>query len=391
MRRQTSHALTVLLVEDGPADERCREAVTRFTPELQDCRPVPAEAGLAQARPHLSTPFVAILGSRVAVSPGWAARLIRALEKSGAAAVGPLCNGARGPQGRAGAYQDIPGFLAFAERIAEEQAGRIQAVERLDPCCLLCRRDLFDSLDPAVRLLDLPHAIQAAGAPLALALDVYVHTFADYFTQERPELARLIPADVRRVLDVGCGAGALGAALKRRGCVEVVGVERDPEAAEAARAVLDRVYQRDIEALDLPYAAGAFDCIVLADLLEHLRDPWGALRRLAPLLCVNGRLIVSLPNVRHWSVLRGLLEGEWTYLPAGVLDRGHLRFFTLKSGRALLEAAGFEILEVHPLRSGALPDLTPLIDAARLLAVDCSTLVEEVGATQYIYVAERRG
>lgn len=391
MSQPPFRVLTVLLIEDGPADDCCREGLIRFTPELERCRTVPAEARLAQVRAGLLTPFVAVLSGQVAVSPGWAARLIRALERSSARAAGPLCNGAAGPQRRAADYQDIPGFLAFAEQIAEARAGQFQAVEGLEPCCLICRSELLGSLDPETRLIDLPQAIRAAGQPLVLALDAYVHTFADYFTQERSEFMRLIPPDVRRVLDVGCGAGALGAALKRRGPVEVVGVERDPGAAEAARCVLDRVYQGDIELLDLPYGAGTFDCLVLADVLEHLRDPWGALRRLIPLLPPHGLLIASLPNVRHWSVLRGLLQGEWTYLPAGILDKGHLRFFTLKSGRALLEAAGFEILDVHPLCSGPLPDLTPLIDAARSFAIDCSTLEEEARVTQFLYVAERRG
>jgi hypothetical protein len=112
---------------------------------------------------------------------------------------------------------------------------------------------------------------------------------------------------------------------------------------------------------------------------------------MVPLLRARGRLIASLPNVRHWSVVRGLLEGEWTYLPAGILDRGHLRFFTLKSGRALIEAAGLRVVAVHPVRSGSAPDLTPLIAAGAALSLDLSTLAEEIHVTQCLYVAERRG
>jgi SAM-dependent methyltransferase len=168
-------------------------------------------------------------------------------------------------------------------------------------------------------------------------------------------------------------------------------VEADSVAAKAAGKVLDRVHLGDIEALDLPYAPGTFNCIVLADILEHLRDPWGVLKRLAPLLARHGRLIASLPNVRHWSVVRGLLEGDWTYVPAGILDRGHLRFFTLTSGRALLEAAGLAVVEIHSVGVGSVPDLLPLIHAGRALSLDCSTLAEEARVTQYLYVAEKRG
>jgi len=371
--------------------QSCRESLARFTPELDEILEIGREAGIGSVVRETSAPFVAFLDRRIAVSPGWAGRLIGALEVSGAGAVGPTSNGATGPQHRQGDYQDIPGYLGFAGRIAGEYAGQVQVVEALGDSCIVSRQEVLAALDPATRVASLAAAIRAAGHPLVVALDTYLHSFADYYEHARPELQALIPREARRVLDVGCGAGALGAALKRRGAVEVVGVEADHEAAEAAKTILDRVHLGDVEALELPYGPGTFDCVILADILEHLRDPWGLLRRLVPLLRARGRLIASLPNVRHWSVVRGLLEGEWTYLPAGILDRGHLRFFTLASGRTLLEAAGLAVVEVHPVGVGSVPDLLPLIDAGSALSLDCSTLAEEATVTQYLYVAEKRG
>jgi len=385
-------SLSVALVGDlaSPSAETCRESLIRFTPELHDIVPLGSGANLGFALRQAKTPFVVFLRDHVAVSPGWAGRLIRALEHLGAGAVGPLSNGAVGAQHRAAGYQDIPGYLRFAERIGREHAGQVQAIALLDDLCVLVRRELLASLDPDVRAGDLPAAVGAAGVPLVVALDTYVHSFAGYHEHARPELVRLIPPDARTVLDVGCGEGQLGAALKQRGPVRVVGVEIDAAAGERARAVLDEVHRGDVESLDLPYSPGAFDCIVLADILEHLRDPWGLLRRLVPLLAPSGgRLIASLPNVRHWSVVRGLLEGEWTYLPAGLLDRAHLRFFTRRSGRALLEAAGLTVLAIHPATSGSVPDLGPLLEAGRSLSLDLATLPEEAGVAQYLYVAER--
>jgi SAM-dependent methyltransferase len=376
---------------DGPFDGSWLESLTRFTPELEEWFAVSHDTPLASVLRQGCAPFVAFLDGRTAVSPGWAARLIRALEGSGAGAIGPLSNGAACPQHRPADYQDIPGFLAFAEQVAKEHAGQFQVVDALDPFCILSRRDLLAALDPHTHTRDLAEAVRAAGRPLAVVLDTYLHSFADYHDHARPELQALIPPDARRILDVGCGAGILGAALKRRVGVEVVGVEADSAVAERARQVLDRVHLGDIESLGLPYGPGAFDCIVLADILEHLRDPWNLLRRLVPLLRAPGRLIASLPNVRHWSVLRGLLEGEWSYLPAGVLDRGHLRFFTRTSGRALLEAAGLRVVEIRPVSSGSVPDLSPLIEVSRALSLDPSTLAEEARVTQYLFVAERRG
>lgn len=384
-------ALSVAILggQPGPFDESCRESLDRFTPALEQVIHVESDARLGPVLSSLSAPFVAFLDHRVAVSPGWADLLIRGLEQSGAGAIGPLCNGATGSQHRPADYQDIPGFLAFAARVAADSTDRVEPAEALDGLCILGRRErLLAALDPDTRLDRLAAAIRAAGLHGVVGLGVYLHSFGDYHEHARPELLALIPAIALRVLDVGCGAGALGAALKRRGRVEVVGVEVDAGAAERARGVLDRVHPGNIESLELPYGPGTFDCIVLADLLEHLRDPWGLLRRLVPLVREGGRLIVSLPNVRHWSVLRGLLQGEWTYLPAGILDRGHLRFFTLASGRALIEGAGLRVLDVHPVAAGPVPDLTPLIDAGRALLLDPSTLAEEAKVVQYLFVAE---
>lgn len=383
--------LSVVILAEQPSrwGGACRESLTRFASELEEIINMPRQADVGSVVSLTQAPYVAFLDPRTAVSPGWAGRLIRALESSGA--VGPLSNGAAGPQHRAADYQDIEGYLAFAEQIALAYHGQVQAVEALEGFCFLTRRELLMSLDSSTRVGGLTAAIRSAGHRLVVALDTYLHWFGEYYRRARPEIQRLVPSAARMVLDVGCGAGLLGAALKRRGAATVVGVEVDPEAAAAAQGILDRVHLGDIEILDLPYGTSTFDCIILADVLEHLRDPWALLRRLVPMLAAHGRLIASLPNVRHWSVLRGLLQGKWTYLPAGILDQGHLRFFTLKTGQALLEAAGLAVLEVHPVYSGSVPDLAPLIDAARSLSLDCTTLREEARVTQYLYVTEKRG
>jgi 2-polyprenyl-3-methyl-5-hydroxy-6-metoxy-1,4-benzoquinol methylase len=385
--------LSVVITTEQPGrwGETCRESLARFAPEIEEIVEAAGHTEIGAIVRLAQAPYVAFLDSRTAVSPGWAGRLIRALERSGAGAVGPLSNGAAGLQRREADYQDIDGYLAFAAQIAETCHGQLQAVETLEEFCFVARREVLMRLDSGTPVRGLTAAIRAAGHRLAVALDTYLHSFGEYYRRGRPEIQRLTPADARAVLDVGCGAGALGAALKRGGVALVVGVEVDPDAAAAAQGVLDRVHVGDIEALDLPYGAGTFDCIILADVLEHLRDPWAVLRRLVPMLAAHGRLIAGLPNVRHWSVLRGLLQGQWTYLPAGILDRGHLRFFTRQTGRALLEAAGLTVLEVHPVCSGSAPDLAPLVEAARSLSLDGSTLHEEAQVAQYLYVAERRG
>ena len=385
-------SLTVVIRQgtDGRLSPVCRDSLVNFTPELERMIEMRDDTRLGAVWAQIDTPFVAFIDKTVAVCPGWAERMMAGLIRSGAAAIGPLTNGADGAQHQAGDYQDIPGFLDFADRIAQDRAGQTRSVEALHPCCVVYSRDRLAGISVDTALADLPASVRNAGLPLAIALDTYVHSFAAYHAQARPEVVAMIPVTASRILDVGCGTGALGGRLKAERSVEVIGVEMDPVAAEAAGRVLDRVHPGDIETLALPYVEGSFDGIILADILEHLRDPWGLLARLSPLLSSEGRLIASLPNVRHWSVVRGLLEGDWTYLPAGILDRTHLRFFTRRSGQSLIESAGLCVIRTESIRSAGPPDLAALVEACRGLSLDTSTLVDEVGVAQYLYLAAPR-
>jgi GT2 family glycosyltransferase/2-polyprenyl-3-methyl-5-hydroxy-6-metoxy-1,4-benzoquinol methylase/Tfp pilus assembly protein PilF len=196
---------------------------------------------------------------------------------------------------------------------------------------------------------DLPKAAPAAPDAPAEAPVPAAHRDPSYFEFVRPELLALIPESARQVLDVGCGAGRLGAALKARQPAAVVGIEVDPRAAQAAQGPLDRVLVGDAEQLEPGFAPGSFDVIVCGDLLEHLREPARLLRRLRGWLRPDGQLLASIPNVRHHSVVRSLLEGNWTYEPAGLLDRDHLRFFTRREVEKLFDRAGFSIQELQTL------------------------------------------
>ncbi len=170
-----------------------------------------------------------------------------------------------------------------------------------------------------------------------------------YFHNVRGDALYLLPTTTRRLLSIGCAAGATEALLKERlGLEEVVGVEYEAEVAAQAEARLDAVHVGDVELMDLPYPPGHFDAILCLDVLEHLRDPWGVLGdKLFPLLAPRGMIIVSLPNVRYWMVLWRLLWGRWNYARRGVLDIGHLRFFTPRTARQMLLDSGFEAVVVR--------------------------------------------
>ena len=162
----------------------------------------------------------------------------------------------------------------------------------------------------------------------------------------RHDVAAMVPGPVERVLDVGCGPGLTGAALREVGVAEVWGLERDVELAEAARSQLDHVVCGDLDGASVELPDGQFDGLIYADVLEHLVDPWSVLREQRRLLRSGGFAILSIPNVRNLRVLAPLLlRGEWRYTAEGIMSIGHLRFFTTKSMRRLLHGAGYRIVD----------------------------------------------
>ena len=166
-----------------------------------------------------------------------------------------------------------------------------------------------------------------------------------YYQLSRPELTQQIQAAGLRILEVGCAAGAMGAALLAKGAREVVGLDIFEPALAVARTRLSAAHRVDLDALpELPYPDGHFDLVTFADVLEHLRDPAQVLRHLERWIAPGGGILVSLPNVRHESVVLPLLvEGRWDYADSGILDRTHLRFFTRRGMEQLLQCAGYEI------------------------------------------------
>ncbi|MBF0444141.1 MAG: class I SAM-dependent methyltransferase [Magnetococcales bacterium] len=164
-----------------------------------------------------------------------------------------------------------------------------------------------------------------------------------YYNSARPEILGLIPENSLNILEVGCGSGDLGKVCKEAlGAKFVAGIEYNKEAALLAGKNLDQIIQGDVEELELPFAQGFFDCIVYADILEHLVDPAKVLKKQLLHLSPTGKVVASIPNVRYFAVLSHLVEGNWTYQDEGILDRDHLRFFTLKEMLKLFAEVGLK-------------------------------------------------
>lgn len=204
------------------------------------------------------------------------------------------------------------------------------------------------------------------------------------------DLLDRIPLDARVVVDVGCSTGALGAAYRRLNPrARVLGIEMDPVAAAIAAQRLDEVAVGDVENAPFPFAPqDGIDCITYGDVLEHMKDPWAVLARHAQALNDNGTILICVPNVENWMFAERLLRGVWDYEPSGLLDDGHLRWFSLDSMRKGLEALGLVPCDVYPRvfdGEQALAFVNALAPALRTLGIDPQAYADRAAPLQYLW------
>lgn len=175
-----------------------------------------------------------------------------------------------------------------------------------------------------------------------------------YYSHARTDIVDMLPENPARVIEFGCGDGSTGRLVKERASVEVeyTGVELVSEMAAEASKHLERVIAADIEQQELPFEPGYFDCMIYGDVLEHLVDPWKLLERHRLLLKNDGCMVASIPNIGYYQVIRMLKKGDFRYQDSGIMDRTHLRFFTLKTIREMFEGAGLKIVETRSVYGG---------------------------------------
>jgi O-antigen biosynthesis protein len=165
-----------------------------------------------------------------------------------------------------------------------------------------------------------------------------------YYATARDDLVAELPRPLGHVLDVGCGEGATGPALRAAGASRLSGIELHQAAAEVARERYDAVGVGRVEDV-LDDLEGPFDTICCYDVLEHLPRPEDVLRRLRAAAAPGAHLQVSLPNARHFSLVRDLvLRGTFGSTASGHRDVTHLRWFTRRDIVAAVEAAGWQVV-----------------------------------------------
>lgn len=184
------------------------------------------------------------------------------------------------------------------------------------------------------------------------------------------DLMAMIPAEARRVVEVGCMHGAMARSWRvQQPQVHYTGIDIDPDYAAVAAAHCDRALAGDIEA----FSAEAFetlfpsDCWIFGDCLEHLRDPWRLVRHIRERIDAQGCLLACVPNAQHWSVQSRLATGLFRYEDSGLLDRTHIRWFTRTTLIEMFTQAGWR---VEQGLSRSLPQAAPapVIAAVRALA-----------------------
>ena len=330
---------------------------------------------------------VLLLNNDVIVTNNWLSNLLQALYSNPEiGAVGAVTNNCSYGQTIAVQYKSIQEMQRFAKDYNISTAAKWDERLKLVGFCLLIKKEVVEKVGLLDEMFspgnfeddDYSVRIRRAGYKLLLCRDTFIYHFgsvsfrdkaseynqllqtnaqkfenkwgysSNYSMMIRQEIINFIdePRDEAfRVLEVGCACGATLLQIRNQfRNAALYGIELNANAAQDASAFAD-VCAADVEALELPYPKRFFQYIILADILEHLKNPWGALQMLYQYLAPGGKILASIPNVMHFSVIRNLLYGNWSYEDAGILDKTHLRFFTLNEIKKMFFGVGFSQLQ----------------------------------------------
>ena len=263
-------------------------------------------------------------------------------ELMAAADAGALCALPADPRGyRADVsldYASRPGFDRFVARL--ESGPPTAAYDRREPWIYLVSGPALAGLAEAHQDLTWHSVPTLLAAGTVIAQRAFVHSYADYHLNARQEMLRLLPPAIQTLLDVGGGTGNFARAFMASTGGRATLLESNPRAAALARAQGLEVVEGDFRSLPV---TDRYDAVAMLDVLEHLSDTLDALQKAHSALKQDGALLLSVPNVGHWSVVRDLLEGKFDYQPVGILCNTHLRFFTRHALETLIADADFRV------------------------------------------------
>ena len=218
----------------------------------------------------------------------------------------------------------------------------------------------------------------------------------DYYSYAREELISFIAQEKYKtinVLEIGCGCGATLSKIKYLWPEsDVRGIELVDDVARIG-ANNYNIIQGNIETMNMDYPDGYFDYIIFGDVLEHLFDPEKVLEKVRRYMKKDARLLISIPNVIHMSVILQLLKGEFEYKDAGILDRTHVRFFTIKSAIKMIKKCGYSVESyarvINEYENGQISDSDRQEFFNLINNISGAAEVNEFETYQYIIIASK--
>jgi 2-polyprenyl-3-methyl-5-hydroxy-6-metoxy-1,4-benzoquinol methylase len=148
-----------------------------------------------------------------------------------------------------------------------------------------------------------------------------------------------------RVLDLGCAGGHLASELRKRGH-HVTGI--DMVEHDGVRDRVDEFVAANLDQGIAGQVTGEYDVVIAADVLEHVRRPDLVLADARTLLARDGVLLACVPNFGHWYPRARVASGTFAYERRGILDAGHVRFFTRRTFTKLARENGYAIARMRP-------------------------------------------
>ncbi|MEC0171901.1 glycosyltransferase [Paenibacillus graminis] len=322
---------------------------------------------------------ILLLNNDTIVTRNWLSNMLKALySEESIGAVGCTTNNCSYRQQIPVSYSSIESMHDFAKEHNHSNAKFWNERLKLVGFCMLIKKKVVEEIGLLDERFfpgnyeddDYSLRIRKAGYKLLLCKDTFIHHFGsvsfsddinkfqdlmssnakkyekkwgfdpEYSQYAREEIINLINEREDKqlnILDIGCACGGTLLEIKNRyNRSNLYGIESNKYSAEVASMICE-VKSLNVETNDLPYENEFFDYIIVADVLEHLINPWEVVRNLKRFLKKDGRLLISVLNVMHLSVVRKLLtQGRWKYEDAGTLDRKHLRFFTYESLQEML-------------------------------------------------------
>lgn len=328
---------------------------------------------------------ILLLNNDTIVTPNWLNNLQKALYSSDKiGAVGAVSNNCSNYQKIETTYNNISEMLDFAIKYNVSNENQWKLKTKLIGYCYLIKRSVLDK----VGLLDERfspgnfedddhcYRVICEGYKLLLCVDTFIHHFGSVsFNQSNSNFSNILNVNAQKfkekwgfdssysscirldlinfiqenenknlnVLEVGCATGSSLLEIKNRyKNANLYGLEISKGSGNVAKNLCNCIIG-NIENEVLPYEENFFDYIIFGDVLEHLTNPWEILSKMKKYLKKDGFVIASLPNIMHVSVLFRLLNGYFTYTDAGILDKTHLRFFTLSEIENLFSSSDYII------------------------------------------------